>query len=49
MFINFDKVKVEIDLKEVRKWERNEEILGMLIFLFFKKGIFKFFEYVFYL
>lgn len=41
MFINLDKAKVEIDLKEVRKWERNEEILGMLTFLFSKKGTFK--------
>lgn len=41
MFIDFDKAKVKINLKEFRKWERNEKILGMLTFLFSKRRTFK--------
>mgnify|MGYP007046026120 CR=1 FL=1 len=41
MFINFDKAKVNINLKEFRKWERNEKTLGMLTFSFSKRKTFK--------
>lgn len=41
MFVNLDNEKVKKDLKEVRRWKKNVETLGMLTLLFFKKGTFK--------